>query len=226
MPRVYGAAMKTFPTSSRLPTVRHAAGQTIASAGPAPNEIYLIEEGWVMRGIEGGERGRQVTALLLPGDLCDPLWVSGHAYQTYRAAGNVTLRCMQPPPRGGQATLTDLAVAAAALEARVSRWAFYLARYSAMERIALLFCEVHERLLRIGRAQPGECEWLLDVDALAECTGLTRSHTTRALAELKLLGLASIRAGVLRIPDPARLARVAGFDPSYLAAPDDARAPH
>lgn len=218
--------MKTTQSSARLPALRYAPGQTIASAGPSPSELYLVEEGWVTRGIEGGERGRQVTALLLPGELCDPLWVSGFAYQTYRAAGSVTLRCLQPPPRGGHATMADLAVGAAALEARVSRWALYLARYSAMERIALLFCEVHERLLRIGRAQPGECEWLLDADALSECTGLTRSHTTRALSELKLLGLATIRGSVLRIPDPARLARVAGFDASYLAGPDESVRPH
>lgn len=218
--------MTTISSSARLPVVRHAAGQTIAVPGPAPADIYLIDEGWITRGIDAGERGRQVTALLLPRDLCDPLWVSGHAYQTYRTAGNVTLRCLQPPPRGGQATLADLAVAAAALEARVSRWALHLARYSAMERIGLLFCEVHERLLRAGRAEPGQCEWLLDADALGECTGLTRSHMARALAELKLLGLASIRANTLRIPDPARLARVAGFDPSYLAPPDEARRPY
>lgn len=223
--RLPGALMKTIPTSSRLPVVRHASGHAIATPGPPPSEIYLIEQGWITREMEAEDRGRQVTALLLPGDLCDPLWIGGHAYQTYRAVGNVTLRCLQPPPRGGHATMADLAASAAGLEARVSRWTLYLARYSAMERIALLFCEVHDRLIRAGRAQAGECEWLLDADTLAECTGLTRSHATRALAELKLLGLASIRANLLRIPDPARLARVAGFDPSYLADPD-ARRPH
>jgi CRP-like cAMP-binding protein len=87
-----------------------------------------------------------------------------------------------------------------------------LGRRSALERLAHLIMEVHERLQRTGLADRATLPWPLTQEAMADVLGLSIVHVNRTLQQLRREGLITLRAGRAVIPDVERLAALAGWE--------------
>lgn len=190
-------------TQMELPTaIKHFRRlQHIAQAGETKTAIYRIEEGWACRYSLLPDGRRQIAALYLPGDYCEPQWLlSGKAELPVMAmtglrATVVPLAAIHTRPGDGVKRL--LADMVKVLE-RQSRWIVSLGRKSAVERVSELLSDLFERL---GGAQgpDGFCTIPLTQRDIADVVGLTPVHVNRVLQGLRQRGLVEIRGRTLLV---------------------------
>lgn len=190
-----------------------AGGDLVRPQGPA-QQLYVLRKGWAARCHLLGDGRRQISALFVAGDLCDPLWLAGPAHHTVEAltqieATPITASDLQH--RIGHPG--DLVRELAADVGHAASWTVSLGRKSAIERLAHLFCDLVVRLGRSGKVGRS-CEMPLSHDDIADATGLTAQHVQRLLADLAAAGLARLARRRLVVPDFSRLARTARFDAS------------
>lgn len=165
---------------------------------------------------------RQITALLLPGDLCDPnVLLPAATNPCVSALTPVTLAKLSVAAiRAMAASSPDLAEALhwqAMVALNIQReWTVSLGRRSAAERIAHLLCEVWTRLDMVGLANVSDCGLPLTQGDLADAMGSSTVHVNRVLRDLRVDGLAEVHGRRLVILDRQRLANLAMFDPAYL----------
>ena len=95
-------------------------------------------------------------------------------------------------------------------------WVSALGRRSAMERIAMFFCEVLARMHAIGLAEQDTCHLPLNQVDLADIVGLSVVHVNRVLKSMRDMELATFEGGRLDVHARARLESIAEFDPDYL----------
>lgn len=194
---------------------RFDAGQPIIHR---PGQVLMLRSGWAARRHELGDGRRQISALFLAGDLCDPLWLgSGGPEAEVVALTRVEATRIDSLP--GEDALQTLA-AGASLGAS---WTVNLGRRSALERLAHLFCELFVRSSRFPALapRPHVVAMPLSVADLADATGLTAGHVQRLLTDLRTAGLATLARCRLTVPDFARLARTAQFDSASIPARPD-----
>ncbi|WP_225205272.1 Crp/Fnr family transcriptional regulator [Novosphingobium huizhouense] len=196
---------------ARIP-IALAAGEALSPPGGAGRQLLVLRKGWAARCHRLSDGRRQISALFVAGDLCDPLWLAGtphHTVEALTAIEAVPIAESELQPRGeGPA---DLVRELAADVGHAASWTVSLGRKSALERIAHLFCDL---LVRLGRstAVGRSCPLPLSHDDIADATGLTAQHVQRLLADLSGAGLARVARHKLSVPDFARLARTARFD--------------
>ena len=184
--------------------------------------VTVLLSGWasLQRILPDGRR--QIIALLLPGDLCDPdVLLPGSKNSHVNTLTRVTLAKVPVATLRALATgSADLAEALRwqAMVALITQreWTVSLGRRSAIERVAHLLCEVWTRLDTIGLANGSDCDLLLTQGDLADAMGLSAVHANRVLRELRVAGLAEVQRRRLVILDRQRLANLAMFDPAYL----------
>ena len=188
------------------------AGAEIARpVGPA-RLLVMLRKGWAARCLPLGDGRRQISALFVPGDLCDPLWLAGTPHHTVEALTEIEAVEMGDAVLHGRSDGSrDLVRELAADVGHATSWTVSLGRKSALERVAHLFCDLVVRLGRIGPVGRS-CEMPLSHDDIADATGLTAQHVQRLLADLSAAGLARLARRRLTVPDFARLARTARFD--------------
>ncbi len=192
--------------------------------GEAPQGAFLIIEGFAGRFQTCADGRRQITAYLLPGDLCDPGTVSTNRPDNALAAlSDCTVAFISRQdfgdlarhhPRVAQALRRDNLIG----ETILRRW---LANRSlpAMERMAHLFCELLLRLQAVGLADGEAYDLPITAADLADTTGLSVGHADRTLHALRRDGLIEFTGKRLRVGDVRRLKRLAGFRPDYLDPP-------
>ena len=171
------------------------------------DHIYLIQEGWAVRYRMIPDGRRQITALYLPGDLCDLGWLQdGHSDQIVTAVTPVialALPCeMVNEECGDNPSVRAFAwreMFAAAN--RQSEWIVNLGRKKAIERLSHLFCELYHRLHGKGLTVQAQYAMPLTQVDLADIAGLTPVHVNRTLQEMRALGLIELRSKWLRIHD-------------------------
>ena len=88
-----------------------------------------------------------------------------------------------------------------------------LGRLTALERIAHLFLELHERLDIVGLAQGERFPMPVTQETLADVSGLSVVHVNRTMQDLKRNGLVQVERGWVRLTDRDALARLADFMP-------------
>ena len=76
-------------------------------------------------------------------------------------------------------------------------------------------------MVGLGRDNDDYGLTLTQID-LADALGLSVVHVNRTVQDLRRRGLIEFERKLLRIVDPVSLAKMAGFDPSYLGHTDDA----
>ena len=172
---------------------------------------------------------RQITALILPGELCD----LGHPVprQGTGNVGAITACTVGEIPRSALFDAGALrpewnayAFQTLAREMDIaSEWIVSLGQRSAYEATAHLFCELWERLSAIGLTDAMEFPFGLTQVDLADTLGLTPVHVNRTLRNLRQKGLLTIRGRRATILDHAALAQAADFDPSYLRSANPTR---
>ena len=198
--------------------------ESVVRQGDVPRSAHVLLEGQTCRYRLLANGRRQITAILVPGDVCD-LEAAMRSRADYfvetlapSVLGEIPLARLDPSDDADPETRRALWRHLLRDEAIAREWMVGLGRRSAKERIAHLFCELRERL-RMSGLGAGDCYDLHLTQAdLADVLGLSTVHVNRSLKELRQDGLAEVRRGALHVADPAALAKLAGFDPAYLEA--------
>ena len=202
-------------------------------AKEAGREVSVLLSGIACQVRLLGSGRRQITSLIVPGDICDYGFLTGDAAQGTIMAltpshvgriaiGSLTELC-DHYPRMMRAVLRGAATVGAISQERV----ISLGLRTALERVAHLLCEMHARLDAVGLVSDGNSYDLpLTQAELGEALGLSTVHINRTLQVLRRNGTITMRNGVVAIDDLEGLRREGGFDPAYLglersAAADD-----
>lgn len=189
--------------------------------------LHFLIEGWACRYATLQEGNRLISAVLLPGDVCniDALVTEHFEYgvQTLTRAMVLTV----PSRRVETLTARNAESAQVFLElacrenAMLTQWSLSLGRRSAIVGLAHLFCELSARLGCEQRDGSSSFRLPLTQERLAEILGLTAVHVNRTLQRLRREGLIVLEARHLTIPSVAALRAVADFDPDYLRRADE-----
>ena len=198
--------------------------------GEHANALFIVVDGWACRYTMTRDGRRQLTALLLPGDVgnLDSLMFDRLDYGI-RTIGQSMIVAL-PRDRalalaeqhsGVARTFTWLGLVE---NATLSKAALSLGRRSAIERLAHLLCELS---VRLDAESDGESKFAfpLTQEHLADALGLTSVHVNRTMQHLRTDGLIATAKGKMTILDVAGLRLLGGFDPRYLhrTAPGAAR---
>lgn len=197
-------------------------GRDIVRDRNKPEKIFLLLEGWAAsyKVLPGGSR--QISAFLLPGDLCGvEITVLKRIDHSITALTPVTVSVVD-----SHALMrltrerTELAHAfwhAALVDQGVLRsWVANLGRRDAYARVAYQACELHARLESRGLADGLAVDLPLTQAQLGDALGLTPVHVNRVLRRLRDDGLMELQGRTLTLLDPERLKAVTGFDARYL----------
>jgi CRP-like cAMP-binding protein len=203
--------------------VRHfAPREDVFRSGDGAAQVNLVLEGWACRYVQLEDGRRQISALLLPGDLCDVRMTLLKALD--HSLGAITpLRIAAINPR----ELSALSEAHPALERALEwhslveesiarAWITNIGQRSAGERLAHLFCEIFTRLETVGLVEGHSCGFPLTQEQLADAAGISTVHVNRSLMDLRSSGLIALKDKVLTINDRRALEGFAMFDPAYL----------
>ncbi|UZK65826.1 Crp/Fnr family transcriptional regulator [Sphingomonas sp. M1-B02] len=198
------------------------AGFHLIREGDCPDPVFVMLEGWAFRYKILPDGGRQIIAFMLPGDFCDVhisvLEEMDHSIVTLTKSRVAAIphtqmeALVESRPSITRAFWWSQLVDQGILRA----WIVSMGRRKATERVAHLMCELYIRMRNIGMATDDRCEMPLTQIVLADAVGLTPVHVNRVLRRLRLEKVMELRSGSLKIIDPAKLARIAGFDDNYL----------
>ena len=190
--------------------------------GDDPSRVRIILQGWACRwkGLPNGQR--QITELLLPGDVCHAhsgmLIRSDHSIATFS-----TCIIAEADPAELAALLKQRPIALQAL-----RWSSLqtdsilrtaLANNGlrqAEQRLAHLLCEILARLQSVGLAKDCTFDWPMTQSEVGEIASMTSVHVNRTFRKLRGDSLIALHKRRMNIPDVARLAASCDFRPDYL----------
>jgi CRP-like cAMP-binding protein len=189
--------------------------------GERTDHLFLTIKGWACRYTTTREGGRQFSALLVPGDLCnlDSLLFDrlDCGVRTLTPATIVAL------PRESALALAEQHPGIARMftwlafveNAILGRLALTLGRRSAKERLAHLLCELSARL-DMGHGDESSFEFPLTQEQIGDALGLTAVHVNRTMHTLRAEGLVAIASRTMSLLSVAELRQIGGFNPSYL----------
>lgn len=189
--------------------------------GERGDSLLLVVEGWACRYTTTIEGGRQLPALLVPGDVAnlDSLLLDRLDYgvRTLTQTMIVSLsrdRALELAAQhpGIARTFTWLALVENAI---LGKWTLSLGRRSAKERLAHLLCELNARLGN-GDEDESSFDFPLTQEQLGDALGLTSVHVNRTMQQLRSDGLIAASHRTMTLLASRRLRRIAGFDPRYL----------
>ena len=203
-------------------TRRVAANHDIITDGERPERVHLVMEGFACRYKLLPDGGRQIMAVLVPGDFCDlHVAILGEMDHSIGTSWGCTIveiprttieALAEHHPRITRAlwwaTLVD--------EGILREWLVSMGQRDADKQMAHLFCELLVRLQTVGCASEDGFEFPMSQEDLADTLGVTSVHVNRVLQDLRGKGLITWKSKRVEIPDVARLQAFAGFDPRYL----------
>lgn len=202
---------------------RHlAAREIIVADGTRPGDCCLIVEGFALRSKTTADGERQVLSVHIPGDIPDlqslHLKVMDHdlvtlapctvGFISHSEMTEVTARRPNLAAALWRESLIDGSI--------FREWIVNVGRRAALQRMAHLLIEVHERLQAIGRTRGGQFTLPITQIDLGDCLGLSVVHTNRTLQTLRAERLVETERSVFNLLDQERLEELAGFDRTYL----------
>lgn len=195
--------------------------RSIIREGDRPDHVHLILEGWAARYKLLPNGARQITAFLLPGDLCDlHVTILGEMDHSIATIGRARVAYI---PRREMEALTDRPAIARAFwwatlvdEAVLRAWIVNVGRRDALEAIGHLMCELYVRMRNVGLTFGHSFELPLTQEEIADALGLTPVHVNRVLQRMRGEALISLKRGTLEILDYPRLEKASGFNSNYL----------
>jgi CRP-like cAMP-binding protein len=201
---VIGAPQMKFVAGAE-PTRQFRRHEHLAREDEVQTKVYRIEEGWACRYCLLPAGRRQITALLLPGDYCEPQWLLAGRSEypvvalTEIRATEIPLGTLHSSPGDGVMKLLG-----AVLKAfnRQTEWIISLGRMSAAERLAALFSELYDRLSEINRVIGNRCTIPLTQQDIADVVGLTPVHVNRVLSDMRKRGQVQFSGKTLILPAP------------------------
>jgi CRP-like cAMP-binding protein len=194
----------------------------IVSSGRAISHACLIVQGVVGRFDQIADGHRQITALHLPGDICNlhsvvwpDAWLGLEALSatTVLLIPIVELRALAAiHPAIALAFWLDTTVDASIC----AKWVSKLGRGDARGRLAHLLCELGVRMEQAGLATRTEFPSMIAQAQIADALGLSIVHVNRTMQSLKRDGLIRKRGHMILVDDWERLSTIAEFDPHFL----------
>jgi CRP-like cAMP-binding protein len=188
-------------------------------------DVPILLSGWAchVRLLDNGRR--QITSMIVPGDLVDFGFLTGQAAERQCVTtapsqlGRIRLRHFNELAEQFPA-IQRAALRAAATDAAVSRERIIsLGARTATERLSYLLCELWYRLSAVGLiAADGSYDLPMTQSELGAALGLSTVHVNRTVQGLRKSGTISLQGGKVWITELDQLAAMAGFDPSYLSA--------
>ncbi|WP_428970193.1 Crp/Fnr family transcriptional regulator [Sphingomonas sp. Xoc002] len=173
--------------------------------------LHLLVEGWAYRAQGLRDGARQITDILVPGDMCD--WMPPAANEEIRASGTARVALLRRTAHGHDPHA--LAVRQErALIAEIQRLRGQLTsvgRRDARGRIAYLVADLHRRLERVGLVRSCAFACPLTQEQLGDVLGLTAVHINRVVHGLRLDGVLAIGRRQVAILDLTRLHAIAGW---------------
>lgn len=203
--------------------VRHVSRRRdIVADGAVPSHVHVVLDGWAARYNILRDGSRRITALLLPGDICDMDSAMGSAMDHGISTITNCAVAYIPGDRMDAFTFCTPKIAralrrSALVDASILRqWLVNAGRRTAVETMAHLLAELYVRVEAIGGVADGSFDLPLTQEELGDATGMTHVHVNRTLRELRERGLIKITKGRLHIPDVTALEKTAGMDSGYL----------
>lgn len=195
----------------------HASGTSICPHDDGSPHARLIVSGWACRPRILPDGRRQMLGLLLPGDLMGdrgnrrPLALNPVVALTpVRTIGVGRLvHAMRDRPQDYPGIVHALSAMDRAEETALLDHVVRLGCQNALQRMAHLLLELHQRLSAIGFVHNGSFPMPLTQDTLGELLGLSLVHINRIVGQLRREKLVTIRGGVATVGDFCRLALLA-----------------
>ena len=190
--------------------------------GERVDSSCLVVAGIVGRFDQTREGARQITALHIPGDMCDlhsvvqPVPTSALqalSVATIVRVPHASIRLIAAEyPAVAEAFWRDCEVDAAIL----AEWVVNVGRRNGRTRIAHLLCEMATRLADKPTGNDFVFDFPVTQMQLADATAMTAVHVNRTLQTLRADGLIEWHQRIIRVPDWSALAALAEFDSAYL----------
>ena len=196
-------------------------GETIFDPDQHASWLHVMSRGWAAHSISFKDGSRQITDLLIAGDLCDLSAIGQRSVGRVVAltATSVTV-LSRSAVATATATLPRLSAAFLNLslieQSTLRMWLAYMGRHEKATHLAHLFCELHVRLRRAGLVGDHSFDLPLTHEVIADATGMSGVHLNRVLQQLRRNGLIRLHRHHLEILQPQRLRELAEFDPAYL----------
>ncbi len=184
--------------------------------GEPAETAFLVLEGIACRYVQRSSGARQILALLLPGDLCDPdlahleRWDHGIATLSHCRIARVPRAALEELIAARPAVALAMRRTKLEAEARSRAWLTALGIGLATERLVRLFREVIDRLHAVGLADRNEGPLPLTQVDMAECIGTSTVHVNRVLQDLRRSGAVELKGNWLRLSDRAGLDALVG----------------
>ncbi len=197
-------------------------GSDIIAEHSRPAASCLLVSGLTARAISLADGRRQLTALHVPGDFVDLhallLRKMDHSVMALTDCRVVFV----PHPDLISITekaphLTRLLWLSTTIDAAIQREMIAsVGRRTPLQHLAHTICELYLRLEVVGLATGGNFRFAITQSELADVLGLSLVHTNRTVQDLRATGLVQWNQTEVHVSDFDRLARLAGFDPTYL----------
>jgi CRP-like cAMP-binding protein len=194
----------------------------LVEAGEAPGGIQIVLEGWACSWRVAPNGRRQITAIHLPGDVCD-----FNVFMMKAADCGIEAVDAVRVARLSRSGLNELTRAHPAITSGLwweslssasiqCEWLVSVGQRNARQRIAHLLCELFVRLRAVGLTEGHTAHLPLTQSDIGDACGMTPEHTNRTLRELRDSGLCLLHERRLEITDWRGLVDCAGFHPYYL----------
>jgi CRP-like cAMP-binding protein len=186
-----------------------AAHREIIEEGQPVTGPSIVLSGWAARCRIFADGRRQILGLLLPGDLIGVCRQNNPIAATGVIALTEVVLCPAPHPDSVDAPLAEAYARSGALEEYfLFRQIARLGRLNARERMVDLLLEIRDRLAAVGLASVDGFPLAMTQEMLADSLGLTSVHVNRTLQMLRRDGFLDLRAGVARLKNLDRLAKL------------------
>ena len=198
---------------------------TLQTEDDAVYRARYVVAGWACRKRLLSDGRRQVFGFILPGDgvgVC--LHPSPLANATTAALTRVELvdasDLLRPDTLSACPDISQaISLAANEEERRLLDHLVRLGRLDAIERVAHLLLELHDRLAVIGLAEQGRFPLPLTQEVLADALGLSVVHINRTLQDLRRQQLVMVKSGECTLLDRDTLTILADYNPREPRAP-------
>ena len=190
-------------------------GAVLLHQGDRVGHVYALFSGWVLESQVFRDGRRQILDVVLPGRVFgfEALY-RGEARYSITAITDITYGTIE---RGALPLFSDRhpELARPLLEILleehdgIHRRLAWMGHYTAEERLAALLVDVHKQLAMLGLVrEDGTFPLPLTQQQLADLMGFNVVHINRVLRRLRARQLVTIEEHLVRIQDPAALARI------------------
>lgn len=198
------------------------AHREVVASGDHVHHACLVADGLIGRTDQMKDGRRQITALHIPGDMCDL-----HSVVSPAAGWGIEALTTSLVLRVPHYDLRNVAIAYPAIalafwrdttaDASVlAKWVGNLGRRNAASRVAHLLCEMGVRMEEAGLGTRTRYALPMIQAQIADAMGLTSVHVNRTLQALRRDRVVRTDERTVHVEDWGRLTEIAEFDPEFL----------